>query len=75
MNETAVARFDAANEAIPRSWKIIGRLPLDAEKGLHPAAGTSASEPATAPSTLGGGGTAPGSIPADEPFVAETYLH
>jgi hypothetical protein len=74
MNETAIARFDAATSTIPETWKIIGRLPLDPKKGLHPAAAP-VGEPSTAPTVIGGGIVAPGSIPAEEPFVAEAYLH
>jgi len=75
MNETAVARFDTPGSTVPDNWKTIGRLPLDTKKGLRPAPGTSVGEPSTAPSAIGGGIVAPGSIAPDEPFVAEAYLH
>jgi hypothetical protein len=74
MNETAAARFDGAAATIPDNWKTIGRLPLDAAKGLRPAAASLATEPTTGPSVIGGGIVAPGAIEPDEPFVAETYL-
>jgi len=74
MNETAVARFDAPSSSVPDNWKTIGRLPLDARKGLHPAPGAIVGEPSTTPSVIGGGIVAPGSISPDEPFVAEAYL-
>ncbi len=74
MNETTVARFDAAGSTIPDNWKTIGRLPLNPRKGLHPAAGALVVEPSTLPAVIGGGIVAPGSIAPDDPFVAEAYL-
>jgi hypothetical protein len=84
----ASAAFDAGG--IPKDWRVVGALPLEAGKGglrpvVPPAAGPATAPPVASPSvapppatavgdTAGGAVVAPLTVPADEPFAVEVKL-